>query len=344
MTGPGGHDPPWPWMFCGRIDLKGTFMKNRLILSTATALLALALPANAGVSIDRASPSIGGCPFAVSPAQVFNLVPPGGGCDVFGVGPVLEVMPPAMGLVPMDNIDALSANTLTPETLSYYLVFSGSRGSVGMAGTPYSVEAVNNQAASDLWRTLITSASPAASMAACAPVAIAAPHFLHRNQTGFNLARTAAPGVAVAAGQDNIDAVELDVLDFTGDDVHDVPVYFSLDPASPNLVASGADIYFSPAGAGFFVPFSFPAAIGLVGMDNVDSLVMWDRVNIGVADAGVDFALFSLAPGSPTLAAIGGSPADIFVTNFAGGFCLFAPAGALGLIGADNVDGLDVMP
>ena len=318
-------------------------MKNRLLLSAA-ALLAAALPASAGVSIDRASPSIGGCGFAVSPAQVFNLVPPGGGCDVAGVGPVLEVMPPAMGLVPMDNIDGLSANTLTPENLSYYLVFSGNRPSTGMAGTPYSLEAGNNQAASDLWRTLITSASPAAVMAACAPVAIVPPHFLHRNQTGFNLSRTAAPGVAVMPPQDNIDAVEMDVLDFTGDDVHDVDVYFSLDAASPSLVASGADIYFSPAASGFFVPFSFPAAIGLVGMDNLDSLVMWDRVNLGVADAGVDFALFSLAPGSPTLAMLGASPADIFVTNFAGGFCLFAPAGALGLIGADNVDGLDVLP
>lgn len=319
-------------------------MKNRLILSTAAVILAVALPAGAGVSIDRTSPSIGGCGFPVNPAQVFNLVPPGGGCDVAGVGPVLEVMPPAMGLVPMDNIDALSANTLTPETLSYYLVFSGSRASVGVAGSPYSLEAANNQAASDLWRTLITSASPAASMAACAPVAIAAPHALHRNQTGFNLARTAAAGIAVMPPQDNIDAIELDVLDFTGDDVHDVDVYFSLDPASPNLIASGADIYFSPAASGFFVPFAFPAALGLAGGDNLDSLVMWDRVNLGIADAGVDFALFSLAPGSPTLVAIGASPADIFVTNFAGGFCLFANSGQLGLIAADNVDGLDVMP
>ena len=327
-------------------------MKNRLLLSTAALVLAIvlatflavALPVHAGVSIDRTSPSIGGCPFAVNPAQVFNLVPAGGGCDVAGLGPVLEVMPPSMGLGAMDNIDGLSANTLTPETLSYYMVFSASRPSVGMAGTPFSVEAGNNQAASDLWRTLLTAGSPAASMAACAPFGPPAPHFLHRNQTAYNLARTAAAGAAVAPGQDNIDAVELDVLDFTGDDIHDVDVYFSLDAASPSLIASGADIYFSPAASGFFVPFAFPAALGLAGGDNLDSLVMWDRVNLGIADAGVDFALFSLAPGSPTLVAMGASPADIFVTSFAGGFCLFSPAGQLGLLGGDNVDGLDVLP
>ncbi|HWN44752.1 MAG TPA: hypothetical protein VNW71_21190 [Thermoanaerobaculia bacterium] len=323
-------------------------MKNRPILSTSAFVLAVilvALPAQAGVSIDRPSPSIGACPFPVSPAQVFNLVPPGGGCDVAaGVGPVLEVMPPAMGLVPMDNIDGLSANTLTPETLSYYLVFSGNRASAGVAGTPYSFEAANTQAASDLWRTLITSASPAAAMAACAPVVVPAPHFLHRNQTGFNLGRTAAPGIAVAPPQDNIDAVELDVLDFTGDDIHDVPAYFSLDAASPSLVASGADIYFSPAGSGAFFLFSVPGQIGLMAGDNIDSLVMWDRAGIGVSNPVFDFVLFSLAPGSPTLAAIGGSPADIFVSDFTGMFCLFTPAVQLGLLGTDNVDGLDVLP
>jgi hypothetical protein len=206
------------------------------------------------------------------------------------------------------------------------------------------LEAGNNQAASDLWRTLITSASPAAAMAACAPVAVPPPHFLHRNQTGFNLARTAAPGVAVAAGQDNIDAVELDVLDFTGDDIHDTNVYFSLDAASPSLAVSGADVYFSPAGGGFFFVFAFPAQMGLVMADEIDSLVMWDRAAIGAADPGFDFALFSLAPGSATLAMIGASPADIFVTDFAGGFCLFTNSGQLGLIAADNVDGLDVLP
>ncbi|HEX5715856.1 MAG TPA: hypothetical protein VF179_06835, partial [Thermoanaerobaculia bacterium] len=242
------------------------------------------------------------------------------------------------------NIDGLSANTLTPDTLSYYLVFSGNRASTGVAGTPYGVEAGNNQAASDLWRTPITSASPAAAMGACASVAIPAPHFLHRNQTAFNLGRTAPAGAAVAPGQDNIDAVELDVLDFTGDDVHDTDVYFSLDAASPNLVFSGADIYFSPAGAGGFAVFSFPAQMGLLMADEIDSLVIWDRMALGAANPGVDLALFSLAPGSATLAMIGASPADIFVTDFAGGFCVFANSGQLGLIGADNVDGLDVLP
>ena len=316
-------------------------MKKQAFLA-ASALLLASLPAFAGVSIDRPSPSIGGCPFPVGPGQVLNLVPPGGGCDVAGVGPVLEVGVPALGLVPMDNIDGLSSNTLTPETLSYYLVFSGNRASAGMAGTPFNAEAVNNQAASDLWRTAITAGSPAAAMAACAPVGVLGPHALHRNQTDFNLGVTAPAGAAVMPPLDNIDAVELDVMDFTGDDVHDIDAYFSLDAASPSLAASGADIYFSPAGAFGFGVFSFPPQIGLMAGDNIDALVMWDRANIGAPNPGLDFALFSLAPGSPSLGGL--SPATIFVTSFAGAFCVYTPANQLGLLAGDNVDGLDVMP
>lgn len=317
-------------------------MKKRLILWTAAALLTAAIPAHAGVSIDRASPSTAaGC--GVSPAQVLNLVPAGGGCDVAGIGPVVEVGPPALGLVGNDNIDGLSANTLTPPDLAYYLVFSADRASVGQAGTPFNAAAANNQAASDLWRTLLTGNSPVAGMAGCIPFVVPPPHFLHRNQTAFNLIQTAPPGAAVAGPLDNIDAVEMDVLDITGDNIHDFDVYFSLDPASPNLVASGADIYFAPAGGAFGV-FSFPPMIGLLAADDIDSLVMWDRGVLGAPNPGVDFALFSLAPGSPTLAMFGLSPAMIFVTDFGGTFCPFVGPGQLGLQVADNIDGLDVIP
>lgn len=318
-------------------------MKKRQIVWTAAALLAASLPVHAGVSIDRASPSIGGCGFVVTPAHVYSMVPPGGGCDVAGPGPVTEVVPPSYGLGAMDNIDALSVNTLTSQGLTYYLVFSGSRASVGQAGTPYSAEAALNQAASDLWRTLVTSGSPAASMAACGPVAVPPPHFLHRNQTMFNLSRTAAPGVAVAPPQDNIDGVELDVLDVTGDNLHDRITYFSLDAASPALGGSPADVLVSPPGAGGFGVFAPFAQLGLQFADDIDSLVIWDRGAIGAVDAGVDLVLFSLAPGSPTLGAFGVSPADILVSDFTGVFCLFTPANQLGLLNTDNVDGLDVI-
>ena len=314
-------------------------MKNRLILS-AVALLA-ALPAGAGVSIDRTSPSLG-CPFPVSFAEVMSLVPPGGGCDVAGVGPVLEVMPISLGLGAMDNVDGLSANTLTSPNLTYHLIFSVDRASVGVAGTPVNNSAVNNQAAADLYRTPLTGGSPVGAMTACAPIGIPTPQALHRNQAAFNLIPTLGAGAFSAGPQDDVDGIEMDVLDFTGDDINDVPVYFSLDAASPALFASGADIYFVPAGGGPFFIFSFPPQMGLLAGDEIDSLVMWDRGAIGAANPGVDMALFSLAPGSPSLG--GASPAALFVTDFNFAFCPFTSAGQLGLLGTDDVDGLDVMP
>ncbi len=305
-------------------------------------LLAISAPAYAGVSIDRASPSIGICPFVVTPAHVYLQVPPGGGCDVGGLGPQVEVMPPSLGLVGGDNIDALSANTLGLPSVPYHLVFSGDRGSLGQPLTPYRGEAVLNQAASDLWRTALTSASPVASMAACAGVAIPPPHAMHRRQIDYNLIFTAPTGAGPLAGvQDNIDGVELDLLDPTGDQFHDVGTYFSLDAASPTLGArSTADIFYAPPG-GAGGGFSAFWRLGLVFADDVDALAIWDAGVIGAVNPGVDFALFSLAPGSPSL---GGSPADIFVTDFTGAFCLFAAANQLGMRAADNVDGLDVIP
>jgi len=179
-------------------------------------------------------------------------------------------------------------------------------------------------------------------MAGCAASGIGGLHALFRNQDSYNFIFTAAPGVGPLAGnQDNLDALELDDLDPSLDKVHDVGVYFSLDPASPSLAgASPAALFFAPAG-GAPVLWVGVAQLGLVAGDDIDALVVWDRGVIGAPDAGVDLVLFSLAPGSPSL---GGSPADVFVSDLAGAFCLFVPANTLGMRNIDNVDGLDVLP
>ena len=308
-----------------------------------TAAVLLAVPAGAGVSLDRNSPSIALC--GASAAEVYRLGKPSGGCDVAGPGPVKELSVTALALTANDNVDGLSANTLTPPDMTYYLLFSADRTSLGQMASPYAAEAANNQAGSDLWRTLLTGGSPAASMtgAGCVPWMVFPPHFLHRNQTSYNLIQTAPAGAAVAAPLDDIDAVEMDVLDFNGDNIHDVNTYFSLDSASPSA-ASGADIFFAPMATAAFITFSMSADIGLATADDIDALVMWDRGMLGAVDPGVDFALFSLAPGSPTLAAFGLSAAMIFVTDFSGAFCPFVATPQLGLRPTDNVDGLDVIP
>jgi hypothetical protein len=131
-------------------------------------------------------------------------------------------------------------------------------------------------------------------------------------------------------------------MDLNGDQMHDTPIYFSLDGGSPSLgVGSPADIYLTPAGpGGVFGLFAGWATMGLAPTDDLDALAVYDTD--GILNPGADYALFSLTPFSPYLAANGLSPADILVTDFTGQSRLFLPAGAIGLMPADNVDALDV--
>lgn len=327
------------------------------VTAAAAILAATALPASAqiSISVDRVSPSIGcGGPPPVAARHIYSEVAPAGGCDVAGPGPQLQVAGGALGLVPGDDVDALSANLQWDPSDDFVYVFSGDRPSIGQPGTPYRNQFNRNQAAGDLFTTAaLPSTSPGAVMAAfCgAPALIAPPAPLFRNQTDFNLIMTRNPGAPWIAGAiDNLDAVELDDLDTNNDSIHDTGVYFSLDPTSPS-VTSPADIYYAPPG-GVFGLFSFPGQVGLTPNNNIDALVVWDRVLAGAVDPGSDHVLFSLAPGSAALRGPDGvagtpddfSPADLFVSDFTGVFCLYTTANQLGLRFQDNVDGLDVRP
>jgi hypothetical protein len=111
------------------------------------------------------------------------------------------------------------------------------------------------------------------------------------------------------------------------------------------------------------MPFAWAGQMGLdAGGDNpnsdsIDALIMLDRGVLGGPATGgpgaqptIDYALFSLAPGSLSLAQWQLDAADVFFTDFQGNFWLYAPAGSLGLRslpggesghGGDNVDALE---
>ena len=65
-----------------------------------------------------------------------------------------------------------------------------------------------------------------------------------------------------------------------------------------------------------------------------------------------DTMIFSLSPASSTITdgtifpnlGRAFSPADLFITDFDGKFALWATSESLGLLTADNVDALDVLP
>jgi hypothetical protein len=187
-------------------------------------------------------------------------------------------------------------------------------------------------------------------------------------------------------GEDDLDALEMTsplFVDQDGDGMHGDQVFFTLDQFSPTITGGGAgfaveDVLVSSPADANDAQFNLnpigniaPAAkyadgrdhIGLMAGDVIDALVLSDVTPLisapfflpltnGALDRGLDEALFSLAPGSPTLAMFGYSAADIFYTDFdtlffAQGedeyyYTLFASAASLGLLPGDNVDALDI--
>ncbi|MCA9293001.1 MAG: hypothetical protein KDA20_04225 [Phycisphaerales bacterium] len=127
-------------------------------------------------------------------------------------------------------------------------------------------------------------------------------------------------------------------------------LYFSLSGSSPSLlnlpgVPSGASIYGDPdiniAGDEFF--FAGPLALGLTGLDDIDGITVRSSGAPGVLfDPAIDYVLFSLAPGSPSLPLYGASPADVFIVDNLGTRVL-AQAGQLGLRGIDNIDSVETI-
>jgi hypothetical protein len=147
-----------------------------------------------------------------------------------------------------------------------------------------------------------------------------------------------------------------------GNTIPERPVFFSLAPGSPSLTtlgASPADLLFSQNGS--VGVFALESDLGLVPGDDVDALCLQKsglpspmlRPGVGPPSfpapgaAQFDYALFSLAPGSPTLGTIGASSADLLVTDFSPNRpgivappALYAEAMKLGLLDTDDLDAL----
>ena len=164
------------------------------------------------------------------------------------------------------------------------------------------------------------------------------------------------PPPAGVSMTDDMDALELLPFDLSGDQVHNTPIYFSLDPMSPALGVgpfSPADILASPPMAPVIGMFAPAPTMGLIpDADDIDALAVWDFGPLGEADPGLDYALFSLAPGSMSLFGGDGVPgtaddlsaADIFVTDFTGISILYLAHRSIGMRFFDNVDAIDVEP
>jgi type II secretory pathway pseudopilin PulG len=145
---------------------------------------------------------------------------------------------------------------------------------------------------------------------------------------------------------DNVDAFDLvpPNADPTVDLIADRDVYFSVNPDQPVLnpgeYASAADIYRTGPNSQDPTLFAQALLMGLAGGDDVDALVVFDRDVVGELNPQVDYALFSLSPGSESLRRSPDLPqitaADIFFTDFRGSFATFATDADIGLFGTIN--------
>lgn len=138
----------------------------------------------------------------------------------------------------------------------------------------------------------------------------------------------------------------------SADDILETPPFgfgnFGEDINGNGLLDPGEDLN----GNGILDPFIFGIYasgildIGLRPGDDLDALVLSDEGRFGFLDPTIDEALFSLAPGAPTLLACGRSPADVFYTNFLPVPCplLYAQHDELGLLFTDNLNALDIRP
>jgi hypothetical protein len=312
---------------------------------------------------------------AIFPAIDGDLLHPGG---VVAPVPIIHHFSPGPGY-----LNALSENT-TASDLPLYLDFSVDRITPGIPGTAVNVEAGFNQQPGDIYRTTLTFPSPSqyvGTLPAGGGFVGPLPHVvgggggnvLVVDESALSLTAKGVPGVTIPPGlmatpigpftHDNVDAFEWNALDLTGDQINDRWMYFSVNPDQANITGgiSAGDLFDVAPGAGFTppTPYAIAPMLGLdlggtaFNLDDLDALILWDQDLLGGpvfggpgAQAGVDYALFSLSFGSVSLAQWGLSANDIFFTDFNGSFALYASAGELGLFAAaaspgHNVDALD---
>jgi len=112
-------------------------------------------------------------------------------------------------------------------------------------------------------------------------------------------------------------------------------------PGANGMLDRGADIFYDNdiGNSGNEQLFASASDIGLNAGDDIDALIVMDRNDDRMFDAG-DLIFFSLTPNSPTLAAINASAADIFRATLGGGFNLFIDHSELGLLFSDNIDAI----
>ena len=200
-----------------------------------------------------------------------------------------------------DDVDALSYGSDFSEG-DVAIAFSVAPGSSGLPGT-----AVAGQAACD----------PAQPQADRFSTSLDGSNALDFDGDGLNTDCPTAEafGLMERPTSDDMDTLNEQPPGFVDPDDDGSPdevIFFSLAAGSPSLETqdrSAADVLWTIAG---FQPgvYASADALGLQSEDDIDALCMLNEDDF-IYEAGADAIAFSLALGSPTLAALGASPADV---------------------------------
>lgn len=308
-----------------------------------------------------------------------------------GGPPIFDVMPPNGGYI--NAVSADHENVFWP---MIQLQFSVDRATGGIPGSALAAEAGFSQQPGDVYTSTASFVHPSVFAGTLVPGGIpgfagilptaggGGLNTLTFDESFFGLTPGLGAGATLPPGvpappimpgtHDNLDAFNMlptPTLDVTGDMVNDIDYFFSIPIAEalPTGVSPG-DIFDVAMGAGGTVPIPYAPApsmgldmAGGFSTDDIDALVLWDNnIPLGPAwggpggEPGIDYALFSLAPGSMTLLALtaAGIPADpstIFFTDFTGLYAIYAFGSDLGvadllMTGEEfaNIDALEIIP
>ncbi len=268
-------------------------------------------------SLDPASPSLG--PAGRNPADLMR--PP---------ATTLAMAAHLLGLAngfPNSGYDNVNSLALGDDPISTHVYFSVDRLTLGKPGTAVATASAADNAAAAIFRALPGNQSNA----------------IELSNTDLGLTG-------------GFFGDELDALAARNEQTVN-RYFFTLDALSATAQSAGGaladDILVSPGNGAFTLFADGQTAIGLRSGDEIDALMLLDRGTLGQLDPGLDEAVFSLSPISPSTFTASGmaydpgmdlqsSPADLLRTDFTGGSSLFLPAAALGLFPADNVDALAV--
>jgi hypothetical protein len=239
-----------------------------------------------------------------------------------GGPPVVEETAASLGLSggSSDEMNSMTFGGPAPGSTFY---FSVDRASVGLAGDVVT-EAALGQAAGDLYTLTVPTGS----------------NVLVLNQDELGLAPASASGTPATPPIDDVDAFDFDYGGSTmGSGILTGFTLASGHPLSGTAVGCGGDVFID---SGWILPYA--AYFGLASCaDDVDAYE---------TDGTLNTVYFSLAPGSPSLAAgspisgcaAGCSPADIFIKSQGGVAILLYTAADLGLRTTDNVDAIAFGP